>query len=155
MAFDITGLGAIFDFGSKLVDRLIPDPAQKLAAQQELMKMAMEKELAVMANDTALIKAQTDINAVQASSDNLFVSGPRPALMWVGVAGVAYQWLLVRNLKNLMLQPWDGEGGAKKKDRLEKRLQQLVCSKQLGLRDAQAAVYGDWKAAYRRYVPGQ
>ena len=95
MAFDITGLGAIFDFGSKLVDRLIPDPAQKLAAQQELMKMAMEKELAVMANDTALIKAQTDINAVQAASSNLFVSGPRPALMWVGVAGVAYQWIVV------------------------------------------------------------
>ena len=31
-----------------------------------------------------------------------------------------------RNLKNLMLQPWDGDDGAKKKDRLEKRLQQLV-----------------------------
>lgn len=95
MAFDITGLGAIFDFGSKLVDRLIPDPAQKLAAQQELMKMAMEKELAVMANDTALIKAQTDINAIEAASPNTFVAGPRPALMWVGVAGVLYMWLLL------------------------------------------------------------
>ena len=57
-----------------------------------------------------------------------------------------------RNLKNLMLQPWDREDGAKKKDRLEKRLQRLVCSKQLGLRDAQAAIYGDWQSAYRRYV---
>ena len=57
-----------------------------------------------------------------------------------------------RNLKNLMLQPWDGDDGAKKKDRLEKQLQRLVCSKQLGLRDAQAAIYSDWKAAYRRYV---
>ena len=57
-----------------------------------------------------------------------------------------------RNLKNLILQSWDGEDGAKKKDRLEKRLQQLVCSKQLGLRDAQAAIYGDWQNTYRRYV---
>lgn len=57
-----------------------------------------------------------------------------------------------RNLKNLMLQPWDGDDGAKKKDRLEKRLQQLVCSKQLSLRDAQAAIYGDWQGAYRQYV---
>ena len=57
-----------------------------------------------------------------------------------------------RNLKNLMLQPWDGEYGAKTKDRLEKRLQQLVCSKQLGLRDAQAAIYGDWQSAYRLFV---
>ena len=60
-----------------------------------------------------------------------------------------------RNLMNLMLQPWDGADGAKKKDRLEKRLRQLVCSKQLGLRDAQAAVYGDWKAAYRKYLDGR
>lgn len=60
-----------------------------------------------------------------------------------------------RNLKNLMLQPWDGDEGAKRKDRLEKRLQQLVCSKQLGLRDAQAAIYGDWRGAYRLYVPGR
>ena len=57
-----------------------------------------------------------------------------------------------RNPKNLMLQPWDGEDGAKKKDRLEKRLQQLVCSKQLALRDAQAAIWTDWQSAYRRYV---
>lgn len=95
MAFDITGLGAIFDFGGKLIDRLIPDPAQKLAAQQELMKMAMAKELTVMANDTALIKVQTDINQEQAKSSSLFVAGPRPALMWVGVFGVAYQWVIV------------------------------------------------------------
>ena len=54
-----------------------------------------------------------------------------------------------RNIKNLVLQPWDGEDGAKKKDRLERRLQQLVCSKLLGLRDAQAAIWTDWQAAYR------
>ena len=56
-----------------------------------------------------------------------------------------------RNLKNLMHQPWNGEDGAKNRDRLEKRLQQLVCSKQLGLQDAQAAIYADWQSAYRRY----
>ena len=95
MAFDLTGLGALFDFGGKLIDRLIPDPAQKLAAQQELLKMAMEKELAVMANDTKLIQLQTDINLEQAKSSSIFVSGPRPFLMWVGGVGVAYQWIIV------------------------------------------------------------
>ena len=33
-----------------------------------------------------------------------------------------------RNLENLTLQPWEGEGGAKKKDRLERALQKLVCA---------------------------
>ena len=92
---DLTGLGALFDFGGKLIDRLIPDPAQKLAAQQSLLQMAVSKELAVMANRTELIKLQTDINLEQAKSSSLFVSGPRPFLMWVGGVGVAYQWLLV------------------------------------------------------------
>jgi hypothetical protein len=88
-------LDGLFDFGGKLIDRLIPDPAQKLAAQQELMKLAINKELAVMANETALIKLQTDINLEQAKSPNAFISGPRPFLMWVGGIGVAYQWLIV------------------------------------------------------------
>lgn len=92
---DLTGFGAIFDFASKVVDRLIPDPAQKLAAQQELLKLAISKDLAVMANETSLIKMQTDINLEQAKSPKLFISGPRPALMWVGVLGAAYQWIFL------------------------------------------------------------
>lgn len=95
MAFDITGLGSLFDFGGKLIDRLIPDPSAKLAAQQELTKMAFDQSLAEMANDTKLIQLQTDINLEQAKSSSLLVSGARPALMWVGVFGVGYQWLIV------------------------------------------------------------
>ena len=95
MSFDLTGLGSLFDFGGKLIDRLIPDPSQKLAAQQELVKMGMSQELAYMANETSLIKMQMDVNLAQASSGNTFASTPRPALMWVGVLGVAYQWIIV------------------------------------------------------------
>lgn len=57
-----------------------------------------------------------------------------------------------RNPQNLMLQPWEGPDGAKVKDRLERRLQQLVCSGKLLLDDARRAIYVDWKAAYRTYV---
>lgn len=57
-----------------------------------------------------------------------------------------------RNLKNLMLQPWEGKDGAKVKDRLERRLQKLVCAGQLLLDEARRAIYVDWPAAYRTYV---
>jgi hypothetical protein len=57
-----------------------------------------------------------------------------------------------RNLQNLELQLWEGEDGAKKKDRLERRLQHLVCAGAEPLADAQRAIYFDWKASYRRYV---
>ncbi|EGJ11215.1 hypothetical protein RBXJA2T_12842 [Rubrivivax benzoatilyticus JA2 = ATCC BAA-35] len=38
-----------------------------------------------------------------------------------------------RALENLTHQPWEGEAGAKRKDRLERRLQQLVCSGKVAL----------------------
>lgn len=57
-----------------------------------------------------------------------------------------------RNLHNLMLQPWEGPDGAKAKDRLERRLQRLVCTRKLPLDEARHAIYVDWQAAYRKYV---
>ena len=57
-----------------------------------------------------------------------------------------------RSLDNLMLQPWEGVTGAKKKDRLEVKLQCLVCSRQLALSDAQQAIYSEWPAAYHTYA---
>ena len=94
-ALDLTGLTSLFDFGKAIIDRVIPDPAAKLAAQQKLTEMTLNRELAVMANDTKLIELQTSINLEQAKNPSLFVSGPRPALMWVGVFGVAWQWLFL------------------------------------------------------------
>jgi hypothetical protein len=57
-----------------------------------------------------------------------------------------------RNLKNLALQPWEGEDGAKNKDRRERRLQRLVCVGGLLLDDARRAIYFDWRAAYPRSI---
>jgi hypothetical protein len=54
---------------------------------------------------------------------------------------------------NFMLQLWDDEeAGAKKKDKLEVRLQCLVCTGAIELRPAQEAIYGDWQAAYIAYM---
>lgn len=57
-----------------------------------------------------------------------------------------------RNLKNLTLQHWEGEDGAKKKDRLERALQRLVCASKVLLDDARRAIYFDWQAAYQIYL---
>ena len=51
-----------------------------------------------------------------------------------------------------MLQPWEGPDGAKKKDRLEVKLQCRVCAGQLELAKAQRAIYSDWEKAYRTYA---
>ena len=56
-----------------------------------------------------------------------------------------------RKLSNLMLQPWEGEHGAKSKDGLEVRLQSLVCHGTLDLTDAQVCIARDWEACALQY----
>jgi hypothetical protein len=56
-----------------------------------------------------------------------------------------------RKLSNLMLQPWEGEHGAKAKDALEVRLQSLVCRGKLDLTDAQVCIAQDWEACAALY----
>lgn len=87
-------LTALFDIAGKLFDRLIPDPAAKAAAQMELLKMQQSGELAALAAETDLAKGQLDVNKAEASSGSLFVAGWRPAVGWVCVASLAYQFVL-------------------------------------------------------------
>jgi cytochrome c-type biogenesis protein CcmH/NrfF len=54
-----------------------------------------------------------------------------------------------RALDNLQLQPWSE---ARRKDRIEVKLQCLVCAGQITLPDAQTAIATDWEAAYHAYA---
>lgn len=57
-----------------------------------------------------------------------------------------------RNPKNLMLQPWNGQHGARKKDKLEVRLQKMVCRGQITLKEAQSCIWNDWVACSKTAV---
>jgi hypothetical protein len=57
-----------------------------------------------------------------------------------------------RKLTNLQLQLWDGENGAKRKDRIEVKLQCLVCTEQVSLGDAQREIAENWQGAYHKYA---
>jgi hypothetical protein len=54
----MTPLIALLDVGTKLIDKLIPDPEAKAKAQAELLKMQQDGELAKMANDTKLFETE-------------------------------------------------------------------------------------------------
>lgn len=83
----------LLGIGSKLIDKLIPDPQAKAAAQLELAKLAQTGELAQLASETQLAQGQIDINKVEAASDKLFVSGWRPAMGWCCVAIFASNYI--------------------------------------------------------------
>lgn len=81
MAF---GIDDAIAAGLQLINKFVPDPQQKQAAETEL-------RTALLGYD----KGQTDTNTAEASNQNLFVSGWRPAVGWVCAFAVAYSYVLV------------------------------------------------------------
>lgn len=53
---------------------------------------------------------------------------------------------------NLWPEPWNGQWGAHKKDRLENLLKKLVCNGTVTLGEAQHAIATDWVATYKLRV---
>jgi hypothetical protein len=67
-----------------------------ITTDQERLQMALEDrklDLEEKRIDQATDLAQVGINKIEAASTSLFVSGWRPAVGWVGVAGLTYQFL--------------------------------------------------------------
>ncbi|MFZ2541921.1 MAG: 3TM-type holin [Gallionella sp.] len=76
-------IAELLGLGTKVLEKFIPDPAQRAQAEGELR-----------AHLIAWDAAQAKINAVEAVSTNLFVSGWRPWIGWVCGVALAYQYVL-------------------------------------------------------------
>lgn len=81
MAF---GLDDAVGAGLRIIDKFIPDPAEKAKAEADLRKDLMAADA-----------SQSKVNEQQAAHSSLFVAGPRPFFMWVCGLAVFYQYLLV------------------------------------------------------------
>ena len=79
-------IGPIFEIGKTIIERFFPDPEKKREAEMELVRMAAAGEL-------QQVVAQLEINAREASHPSIFVAGWRPAVGWVCVAAMAFQYL--------------------------------------------------------------
>jgi hypothetical protein len=53
-------------------------------------------------------------------------------------------------VSNLWPEPYDTTLGARQKDRVENLLHRQVCSGEMSLKDAQAAIIGDWVKVYNQ-----
>ena len=83
----------LLGLGSKVIDKIWPDPVQRDQAKLELLKMQQTGELAQLAADTNLMIAQVKVNEQEAQSPSVFVSGWRPAIGWVCGAACAWNWI--------------------------------------------------------------
>lgn len=85
-------LGGLLDAGLKIIEKVIPDPQAKQAAQLELLKLQQAGEFKAIEADLQVMLAQTEVNKVEAGQDS-FRGGWRPAVGWVCVSGMAYTYL--------------------------------------------------------------
>jgi len=79
-------LSSLLPVATKIIDRVVPD---KNAAQKA--KLSMEKELTTAFNKANL--AQIETNKIQAAHPSIFVSGARPAIMWICAFGLGWQFV--------------------------------------------------------------
>lgn len=85
---------SVFDAVSPVVTKIldyIPDPTQKLAAEQQLMSSLQ-----------AWDAQQTQIDTAEAANPSVFVSGARPFILWVCGFGFAYHLILQPLLTYIM-----------------------------------------------------
>lgn len=80
----------IIDIVGKVIDKVIPDPAQKAQLQLDLAKLAD----AEAQRDHEAEMGQIEVNKVEAASASIFVAGWRPAVGWVCGGALAYSTIL-------------------------------------------------------------
>lgn len=81
--------GGIVSAVGKVIDDLVTSDEERLRAELDAMRIGLEAARV----DADLIKGQQSINAAEAAHPSVFVAGWRPAIGWVGVAALAYQFL--------------------------------------------------------------
>lgn len=79
-------LGPLLDFGSKVFDKVFPDPEKANEAKLKLMEMAQRGELEELAARSSIIKAE-------ASSEHWIVAAWRPILMLTFGGLIVARWL--------------------------------------------------------------
>lgn len=84
-------IGALIPIVEKVIDRAIPDPAEKARLTIELQKLADAE--AQRAHLEAM--GQIDVNKVEAGHRSLFVAGWRPFIGWVGGVGLATTYIVL------------------------------------------------------------
>ena len=76
--------------GLKILDKVIPDPQAKQAAQLEMLKMQQEGAFKDIEASLQEAQMQADVNKAEAASNSIFVAGWRSFIGWV--CGGAFAW---------------------------------------------------------------
>lgn len=84
----------ILDGVFKVIDKIIPDPQAKAQAILEARRMDQAGEFKTLEADVQLAMGQVDVNKIEAASASFFRGGWRPAVGWVCVTGLLYNYVI-------------------------------------------------------------
>ncbi len=90
---DITGIGSIFDFLSKGIDKIFPDQNEANKIKVEMLKLQQEGAFRELELEFKAASEQRAILLKEAEHPSVFVSGGRPAALWVCVGGLFYTFI--------------------------------------------------------------
>jgi len=77
---DITGLGAVADLATTVINKIFPDKSE-----QEKQQLALA---------LTVVQGQLDTNKAEAANPSVFVAGWRPFVGWVCGSGFAIQFIV-------------------------------------------------------------
>ena len=89
------GIGSIFDFGSKVIDKLFPNKDEAEKAKLALIELQQKGELAEFDANLKVAIQQGVVNAEEAKSTSLFVSGWRPFIGWICGVSLGYNYIFM------------------------------------------------------------
>lgn len=79
----MSGILGIIGAVTGIINRIIPDPDKRIELQLALEELKARPEF-----------AQIEVNQIEAANPNLFVSGWRPAVGWIGVIGLGMAYVV-------------------------------------------------------------
>jgi hypothetical protein len=78
---------------TQVLDKIIPDPQAAADAKLKALELAQKGDLAALDAELRLALGQIEVNKAEATTD-MFRGGWRPAVGWICVVGLAYQFIL-------------------------------------------------------------
>ena len=91
---DITGLGSVFNLGSKIIDKIWPDKVEAEKAKLKLFELTQAGEFKELEAELEKARMQVNVNTAEAQSGSNFRGGWRPFIGWICGLGLAYAVLL-------------------------------------------------------------
>jgi hypothetical protein len=95
MGFDITGLGSVFDFASKVIDKIFPDKTAAEAAKAKMLELQMQGEFKQLENEYNIAIQQIAVNLEEAKSEVWWKAGWRPFIGWVCGISFTYNYVFM------------------------------------------------------------